>query len=147
MDILIDNQQTNRPIKVKAIQKKARAILSALDCPEGELSIVLVDDVRIADLNETYLQHTGPTNVISFPMREGDFSEINPQLLGDVVISVDTCAREAEEAGIAMEMRLDQLLVHGILHLLGYDHVHSESEARVMEKKSTELLVLLERLG
>jgi probable rRNA maturation factor len=118
-----------------------------LDCPEGELSIVLVDDVRIADLNETYLQHTGPTNVISFPMREGDFSEINPQLLGDVVISVDTCAREAEEAGIAMEMRLDQLLVHGILHLLGYDHVHSESEARVMEKKSTELLVLLERLG
>ena len=147
MDILIDNQQTNRPIKVKAIQKKARAILSALDCPDGELSIVLVDDVRIADLNETYLQHTGPTNVISFPMREGDFSEINPQLLGDVVISVDTCAREAEEAGIAMEMRLDQLLVHGILHLLGYDHVHSESEARVMEKKSTELLVLLERLG
>jgi probable rRNA maturation factor len=105
---------------------------------------VFVDDVRIADLNQMYLQHTGPTNVISFPMREGDFSEINPQVLGDVVISVDTCAREAESAGISLETRLDQLLIHGILHLLGYDHVNSESEARVMEAKSDELLALLE---
>jgi probable rRNA maturation factor len=107
---------------------------------------MLVDDVRIADLNEKYLKHTGPTNVISFPMREGDFSEINPQVLGDVVISMDTCAREAEAAGMSMESRLDQLLIHGILHLMGYDHVHSESEARVMEAKSDELLALLERL-
>jgi probable rRNA maturation factor len=117
-----------------------------LDCPDGELSIVLVDDVRIADLNQMYLQHTGPTNVISFPMREGEFSGINPQVLGDVVISLDTCAREAEAAGMAMEARLDQLLIHGILHLLGYDHVQSESEARVMEAKSNELLELLEGL-
>jgi probable rRNA maturation factor len=117
-----------------------------LDCHDGELSIVLVDDVRIADLNEVYLQHTGPTNVISFPMREGEFSEINPQVLGDVVISMDTCAREAGQAGISMETRFDQLLIHGILHLLGYDHVHSESEARIMEAKSNELLTLLEGL-
>ena len=146
MDILIDNQQTNQPIRTKAIQKKARAILNALDCPDGELSIVIVDDARIADLNQTYLQHTGPTNVISFPMREGDFNEINPQVLGDVVISMDTCAREATEAGITTEARLDQLLIHGILHLMGYDHVNSESEARVMEAKSDDLLALLESL-
>jgi probable rRNA maturation factor len=106
----------------------------------------MVDDSRIADLNQTYLQHVGPTNVISFPMREGDFNEINPQVLGDVVISMDTCAREATEAGITTEARLDQLLIHGILHLLGYDHMHSESEARVMEAKSDELLALLEKL-
>jgi probable rRNA maturation factor len=117
-----------------------------LDCPDGELSIVMVDDTRITELNQRYLQHAGPTNVISFPMREGDFSEINPQVLGDVVISMDTCAREAEGAGIPIEARLDQLLIHGILHLLGYDHVHSESEARVMEAKSDELLALLEEL-
>jgi probable rRNA maturation factor len=117
-----------------------------LDCPDGELSIVMVDDARIADLNQMYLQHSGPTNVISFPMREGDFSDINPQVLGDVVISMDTCAREAAEAGIMMEARLDQLLIHGILHLMGYDHVHSEAEARVMESKSDELLALLEGL-
>jgi probable rRNA maturation factor len=147
MDIQIDNQQTKLPVRARAIQRKARDILNALDCPDGELSIVLVDDVRIADLNQMYLQHSGPTNVISFPMREGDFSEINPQVLGDVVISMDTCAREAEEAGIALETRLDQLLIHGILHLLGYDHVHSESEARVMEAKSDELLARLEGLS
>jgi len=118
-----------------------------LDCPDGELSIVIVDDARIADLNQTYLQHSGPTNVISFPMREGDFSEINPHVLGDVVISADTCAREAEEAGIATEARLDQLLIHGILHLFGYDHVHSESDARTMEAKSDDLLALLKTLN
>jgi probable rRNA maturation factor len=147
MDILIDNQQTNQPIRTKAIQKKARAILNALDCPDGELSIVIVDDGRIAELNQTYLQHAGPTNVISFPMREGDFTQINPQMLGDVVISADTCAQEAEDAGISTENRLDQLLIHGILHLFGYDHVHSESEAKVMEAKSNELLAMLENLN
>jgi len=128
------------------LQKKARAILNALDCPDGELSVLIIDDARIADLNQAYLQHAGPTNVISFPMREGQFSEINPQMLGDVVISADTCAREAEEAGISAELRLDQLLIHGILHLFGYDHVHSESEARIMEAKSNELLARLERM-
>lgn len=117
-----------------------------MDCPDGELSIVIVDDGRIAELNQTYLQHAGPTNVISFPMREGDFSQINPQVLGDVVISADTCAREAEGAGISTENRFNQLLIHGILHLFGYDHVHSEFESRVMEVKSNELLTLLEQI-
>ena len=129
------------------IRKKARAILNALGCPDGELSIVIVDDDRIAALNQTYLQHAGPTNVISFPMREGDFSQINPQVLGDVVISADTCAREAEEAGIPTQDRFDQLMVHGILHLFGYDHVQSEAEARIMETRTNEMLALLENIA
>ena len=146
MDIQIDNQQTKQPIGIEALQRKARAILNALDCPDGELSILIVDDDRIAELNRTYLKHTGPTNVISFPMREGDFREINPHVLGDVVISADTCAREAEKAGMLSQERLDQLLVHGILHLFGYDHVRSASEARTMEAKSKDLLALLKNL-
>lgn len=105
--------------------------------------MLLVDDHRIAELNETYLQHQGPTNVISFPMREGDHADINPGLLGDVVISMDTCAREAENGGISTEERFYQLLVHGILHLFGYDHVHCEEEEAVMEVKSGELLALI----
>jgi len=115
-----------------------------LDCPEGELSVVIVDDVRIAELNASYLQHTGPTNVISFPMREGDHADIHPELLGDVVISMDTCTREAENADIAVGVRFNQLLIHGVLHLFGYDHVQSERDARVMEAKSKELLDLIE---
>ena len=116
-----------------------------MDCPDGELSIVLVDDRRIAELNEAYLNHEGPTNVISFSMQEGEYGDVNPNLIGDVVISMDTCDREAAGAAITTEERLDQLLVHGILHLFGYDHVGPASRAAVMEAKSTELLALIHR--
>ena len=143
MAVLIDNQQQNQPLKIPAVQKKAQAILNALECPDGELSVLLVDDPRIAELNETYLNHQGPTNVISFPMREGDGANLHPELLGDVVISMDTCAQEAEMGEIPTERRFYELLVHGILHLFGYDHVHSEAEADVMESKSRELLALI----
>ncbi len=91
----------------------------------------------------TYLNHTGPTNVISFPMQEGRFSGITPDLLGDVVISVDTAHREAVNAGMEMVERFNQLLIHGILHLVGYDHVDSEETAAVMDQKSNELKELI----
>jgi probable rRNA maturation factor len=74
---------------------------------------------QIAKLNLAYLNHVGPTNVISFPMQEGPFSDMSPDLLGDVVISADTAHREAVEAGMPMRERFNQLLIHGILHLTG----------------------------
>jgi probable rRNA maturation factor len=114
-----------------------------LGCPEAQLSILIVDDEKIAELNQTYLNHAGPTNVISFPMQEGPFAQITPDLLGDVVISADTAWREAEEAGMEMVERFNQLLIHGILHLLGYDHVNSAEEAAAMEEKSDELMQLI----
>jgi probable rRNA maturation factor len=117
-----------------------------LGCPEGELSILLVDDDHIARLNQMYLNHQGPTNVISFPMREGEHGDIHPEILGDVVISIDTCVRESREAGMTAGERFDELLVHGILHLFGYDHVHSETEAEIMENKSRELTALIKDL-
>ena len=114
-----------------------------MDFPDGELSILLLDDPQIAILNQKYLDRQGPTNVIAFAMREGEFSHLTPQLLGDVVISVDTAAREAQDAGLSRERRFNELLVHGILHLFGYDHEDSEKEARRMEEKSRELLRLI----
>jgi len=107
------------------------------------LSILIVDDDRITQLNQTYLKHQGPTNVISFPMREGAHNDIHPELLGDVVISMDTCAREAETGDIPIQERFYELLVHGILHLFGYDHIDSEEHARIMEAKSRELMTLI----
>jgi probable rRNA maturation factor len=112
--------------------------------PEGELSILLVDDSEITTLNKNYLNRSGPTNVIAFPMKEGDFSDINPQLLGDVVISMETAGREALQSGITTEERFAHLLVHGILHLFGFDHENSEQDALKMEEKSDELLKLIE---
>jgi len=102
-----------------------------------------VDDPQIAILNQKYLDRQGPTNVIAFAMREGQFSHLTPQLLGDVVISMDTTVREAQDAGLSRERRFNELLVHGILHLFGYDHEDSEKEARRMEEKSRELLRLI----
>jgi len=73
-------------------------------------------------------------------MHEGEFPNLNPELLGDVVISVETAQKEGEATGISMEARFTELLVHGILHLLGYDHEKTEEEAIRMENKSSEIL-------
>jgi len=128
---------------LKKIRRTVEVILGALDCPDGEISILIVDDPKIEKLNRKYLNRPGPTNVIAFPMREGEFSHLSPQLLGDVVISTDTAAKEAQNSGMSMEQRFRELLVHGILHLFGYDHEDSEQNARKMEKKSQELLDLI----
>ena len=82
--------------------------------------------------------------MIAFSMRQGPFSDIAPNLLGDVVISADTAQREAQSAGISTQTRFDQLLIHGTLHLLGYDHETTADEARRMEKKANELLQILQ---
>jgi len=111
-----------------------------LECPEKELSILITDDPQIAVLNKEYLNREGPTNVIAFPMQEGEFPNINQELLGDVVISAETAQKEGEATGISMEARFTELLVHGILHLLGYDHEKTEEEALRMENKSSEIL-------
>lgn len=131
----------------KKIEAMIQVILNALDFPDAELSILIVDDPEIATLNGQYLHREGPTNVIAFPMLEGDFADISPQLLGDVVVSMDTAQKEADIAGIHVDERLLELLVHGILHLVGYDHELSETEAFRMDAKSHELLALVKDLA
>ena len=76
-------------------------------------------------------------------MREGAFAEINPELLGDVVISMETVEKESLAAGMPLADRLKELMIHGILHLFGYDHETSEAEARRMDAKSRELFKLI----
>lgn len=113
--------------------------------PDAQLSILVVDDGQIAEFNRNYLNHAGPTNVLAFPMQEGPFSDVTPDLLGDVVISIDTAHREAMDAGMEMADRFDQLLIHGILHLVGYDHVKSAQAAAIMDRKSDQLMKLIGR--
>ena len=140
MGILIDNQQRRRPINLEMIRETAQAILDDLGCPEGELSILFVDDERIQTLNRDYRLKDHPTNVLSFSMREGDFSQITPELLGDVVISVETAAAEAEKAGISLGAHMTWLLIHGILHLFGHDHEQSRQQADDMENRTKQLM-------
>ena len=120
-----------------------------MGCPEGtELSVSIVGDRAIRRINREYLAKDHPTNVISFSLQEGDCAGITPYALGDVVISADTAAREAEEGNIAGFDRLCFLLLHGILHLCGYDHERSgEDQARKMEQKERELFRILKKEG
>lgn len=123
-------------------------ILDALGYPEGELCLTVTGDRGIRAVNREYLDKDRPTNVISFAMQEGEFAGLHPNVLGDIVISADTAAREAEAGGLHFFKRLVFLLLHGTLHIAGYDHERSgESEARRMEAKERELFALLEKEG
>ena len=124
-------------------------ILSALGCHEAtELSVSIVGDRTIRIINRDYLAKDRPTNVISFSLQEGDFGGVNPHALGDVIISADTTAREAEEGGLTFFERLSFLLMHGILHLCGYDHERSgEAAAAKMEQKEQQLFRILKKEG
>lgn len=122
----------------------ARRILSASGCPDAELSVVIVDDAQIRVVNRDYLQRDKATNVISFAMQEGEGAGVAPLLLGDVVISAETAARDALDAGLPFASELYFLLMHGILHLLGYDHERcGAAEAERMEERERELFALL----
>ena len=99
----------------------------------AECGLVLVDDRTMARLNERYRGIAGSTDVLSFPMREGPFTSLSPGLLGDVVISAETADRQAKAAGRTLRGEVAALLIHGILHLLGYDH-ETPSEARTMRR-------------
>src|SRR5690625_4216189 len=112
---------------------------------ETELSISFVDNQKIKELNRNYRQQNRVTEVISFVMQElvegavGIIGETIPLVLGDIVISLDQAKVQANEYGHSLERELGFLIIHGLLHLLGYDHMNEEQE-EVMFKKQNELL-------
>lgn len=120
-------------------------ILSNLGLAESELTVSLVSDTGIRSLNRRYLGREHPTDVLAFSQREGLPVFADSPVLGDVVISVETAARQARENEIPFNQELDLLLVHGILHLLGYDHTRSLSEAHRMSRKQGQILRRLHR--
>lgn len=145
MNIQIENRQRKQKISIPRLRKIARKILSVSGCPDAELSILIVGDRRIRQINRDYLQRDKATNVISFAQQEGENPAGATLLLGDVVISAETAARDAAEAQLPFESELTFLLLHGILHLLGFDHERSgEAEAARMEAREEEIFTLLQ---
>lgn len=106
-------------------------MLRALQLEGAELSVLLCDDATIHELNRDYRGKDRPTDVLAFAMREGEGGGLHPDVLGDVVISIDTARRQAREHGVTIVAEATFLLAHGLLHLLGYDH-QTEAENRVM---------------
>jgi DNA ligase (NAD+) len=139
MPVLIDNQQKSYPIDIDRLKQIGQFILNELSLSDAELSIVCVNDETIAGLNEQYRNKNGPTNVLSFSMQEGAYAHLRQNMLGDVVISVDTVLREAKASHISFEHRLYFLLIHGVLHLIGYDHETSDDDAQKMDQKTQSL--------
>ncbi|MEA3544115.1 MAG: rRNA maturation RNase YbeY [Thermodesulfobacteriota bacterium] len=146
MRIQIENCQRQHKILKRPLRKIARRILSVSGYPDAELSILILDNAGIQKINRDYLQRDRPTNVISFAMQEGEGAGLSPLVLGDVVISAERAAADAAEAGIPFEHELWFLLVHGVLHLLGYDHERGTvCEAERMEARESEIFGLLVR--
>lgn len=132
-----------------SVDTAARAALEFVELsgPLFELSILLTDDSAIAKLNQEWRGKSGPTNVLSFPgespapvaAENGTTDDGMPVLLGDIVIACETVRTEADRAGISIDNHLQHLVVHGVLHLLGYDHEVDE-DADVMERCEIEIL-------
>jgi rRNA maturation RNase YbeY len=131
----------------------ARALLKLLLLDKSELSLVLTCDSAMRELNRAYRGKDRPTDVLSFPQFEdpagiGEHvaraAAATPAVLGDVVISIDTSLRQAARFGVSPASRLRTLLIHGMLHLVGYDHERSPIEARRMFARERELAAALE---
>ncbi len=114
---------------VRALKADAARLLAMIGRPRAELSVLLCNDTFIADLNRQYRQKDGPTDVLSFAMDD-------EQVLGDVVISLDTARRQADTLGHSLDDELRVLLVHGCLHLLGHDHEAPGDDARMAAEES-----------
>ena len=113
--------------------------MTELGLPDAEVSLLLVNDTQIQALNRRYLRLDKPTNVLAFSMREGEFSTLHPHLLGDLVISVETARRQMKRFGLDEMKMVILLMVHGILHLVGYEHEGTRKGAREMALKQNEL--------
>jgi probable rRNA maturation factor len=130
--ILISDNQKQVKLDRAGIRHDVRKALEFLGIGERELSLMFVDDEGIRTINRDYLRRDRPTNVIAFSLSEGSFGEVNPEMLGDVVVSVETAGREANAAGIPVGDAILNLILHGILHLAGYDHEKTAGRARIM---------------
>ena len=118
-------------------------LLAALECQSCDLGVLIIDDARMQQLNTQYRGIDRPTDVLAFAMREGPFAELNPEVLGDVVLSAETALRQARARRHSLAEELARLLIHGILHLLGYDHDVSAAHARLMHAKERTLWKLV----
>jgi probable rRNA maturation factor len=130
--ILITSNQKLVKLDRVGLRRDVRKVLELLGGGERELSLLFVDDEGIRTINRDYLRRDRPTNVIAFSLSEGSFGQVNPGILGDVVVSVETAGREASAAGIPVGDAVLNLVIHGILHLTGYDHEGTGGRARVM---------------
>ena len=133
-------------VRRPSLIRLAQRILMAVGETKSELSLELIGDARIRRLNREYREQDRVTDVLAFPIREAMTPQVRApttNMLGDVVISIPTAFRQAQEAGRSMDDELATLLVHGVLHLCGYDHERSPREALRMSRREQQILHMI----
>jgi rRNA maturation RNase YbeY len=139
MPVAVLSHRRLRGVRSADVRRRARQLLRLLGEGRAELTISLVEDREMQQLNATYRGQNRPTDVLAFAMREGKRAAGDDTVLGDVVLSLDTAKRQAESRGHTVDEEVTTLLIHGVLHLLGYDHERSPADARRMKRKEREL--------
>lgn len=145
VEILVETTLTAEEQKAVNIISQCLEIAAKMEnLPPAEVSVLLVDDEQIKSLNQEYRQVNRPTDVLSFPQwEEGEWPQTvdtEPVLLGDVVLSVPRAREQAEQFGHSLEREWGFLVVHGFLHLLGYDHETPEEERKMFQRQEEILL-------
>ncbi|HEY7531498.1 MAG TPA: rRNA maturation RNase YbeY [Nitrospiraceae bacterium] len=142
MAVLVRSQLRRATIDHPRLRRLAQAILSSVGEPSSVLSVALIGDRSMRRLNQQYRKKAQTTDVLAFSMREG--RGLSSAFMGDVIISVPTAMKQARRLGRSVDDELVTLLVHGILHLCGYDHERSKRDARRMQRRER---MVLRRLG
>jgi probable rRNA maturation factor len=137
--IKIKNLQKKIKIKNRKLKVLADNVLKHQGFYDTELSLLLVDDRKITELNKQYLKKNSATDVLAFRMSDGKYGQINPQLLGDVVVSVETAESKAAQLKVDLYSEINLYLIHGILHLLGFSD-KTKKGFNQMKKLQEELL-------
>ena len=143
MPVTMSNRQRRVAVRTPLVKRQTWRMMRYLDCQDRELSVVFVHDEGMRSLNREYRSKDRSTNVLAFPQCQTYPGEPETQMLGDIVVSLPTAAREALDLGQSLEERVVFLIAHGLLHLLGYDHEGSESQRLRMERREQEILSYL----
>jgi len=131
MEVLVKSHLQKPRIALNKIEELTKKILQLLNVQADEVSIIFVSDKEMIHYNQTYRSVPQPTDVLSFSL-EGLTPE-GKRNLGDIIISLETASRQAEEFGHSLEQEVKILLIHGLIHLLGYDHITDQGEMKVKE--------------
>ena len=140
--VLVRNDSQDTNLDECVIQQAVLATLRMHDSEACEVSVLLTNDSAIQSLNSEYRNIDTPTDVLAFAMREDGDESMNPHLLGDVIISVPAARRQAHAHNHSLDVEVANLTVHGVLHLLGYDH-DIPADATIMFEKQEAILRLI----
>jgi len=139
--IEVINRQRKRPIDCEHWRAFAEKALKLASASDGDVTVVFVADRAMREINRQWRGKRGTTDVLSFPANQDELEKLHGLNLGDLVISIEQAARQAKEHGRSFENEIAQLILHGLLHLSGYDHETDQGEMNRLE------LRLRKRLG